>query len=669
MTAGNKDAKRKRGVQASPAKLRKALIEAGIKTQAELAEKIADLEGLDNPPRGLVNKVFQGKAVDVVSLERVARALQTESWLLYKNSDEYLESAEETDEVDRQSPAPLTQLTSRKPLNRWKIFVWLAPVCVTALIAIGAVYLSNNSQDDGYFTIDLDSQVAVIPFSGPRGDDATLALEQALGEALINLPGTSALFDQTTPQEVLQARGASYVLSGSVEDSSPQLGIKIYAHSRNTSKLVWSGAFHHFASAQYLRNFMRDFVEGMRQPQKVDVTFPGQDALNYYIRGHQFASGETTEQNALRALTALESALRIYPNYVDALASLCTAIAKEGIRTGNTAKYAEAEAQCQRAESIDKNSIKTLYARGFLAYRTGQLPSAIDYFERVLQQDPDHVGATTFLIEVESEMFFKGQLAKEKFRAIEGYENLIRVNPTWQTYYNKARIHYFLGDLASAVEASLKSVDIHPNFANYANLGTFQFCLGDMDGALASFQAIKPLTEDAWVADYQLASVYFYLRDFEESVKLYQASVDAAVDGQIKRFQIWGGLGESLVALGETGQAADAFEVSLGLLEQAISAGDNSLRTRVSRLYAYLNLLKLRNSSNTEELTSKLREELESIPDTTDAEVWITQAMSWSLLGELKQAKNYLERAVQTCPGYAKLPNFDSIDADQLSAN
>ncbi|MBU1308500.1 MAG: hypothetical protein KKE30_03070, partial [Gammaproteobacteria bacterium] len=69
----NGHAKRARGVQASPAKLRAAQLAAGIKSQAELAKRIQQLEGLDKAPRSLVNRVFSGEQVDLLSLERVAR--------------------------------------------------------------------------------------------------------------------------------------------------------------------------------------------------------------------------------------------------------------------------------------------------------------------------------------------------------------------------------------------------------------------------------------------------------------------------------------------------------------------------------------------------------------------------------------------------------------------
>ena len=88
MTASGRETQRRRGVRASRAKLTRALTDAGLRTQAALAERIADLEGLDSAPKDMVSRAFRELPVEPQTLERVARALEVEAWTLYRSTDE-----------------------------------------------------------------------------------------------------------------------------------------------------------------------------------------------------------------------------------------------------------------------------------------------------------------------------------------------------------------------------------------------------------------------------------------------------------------------------------------------------------------------------------------------------------------------------------------------------
>ncbi|HBS33917.1 MAG TPA: hypothetical protein DEA50_02405, partial [Parvularcula sp.] len=77
---------KRRGVVASRAELNRALAASDLpkKTQSALADRIADIEGLDAAPKDLVSRVFRGVPVDAQSLERIARALKVPAQSLYE---------------------------------------------------------------------------------------------------------------------------------------------------------------------------------------------------------------------------------------------------------------------------------------------------------------------------------------------------------------------------------------------------------------------------------------------------------------------------------------------------------------------------------------------------------------------------------------------------------
>ncbi|MGY0604010.1 MAG: tetratricopeptide repeat protein, partial [Paraglaciecola chathamensis] len=106
---------RSRGIRASKQKLRSAQLAAGFKSQAEVVDKIQSLEGLEKAPRSLVSRVFRGDPVDPLSIERVAKALNVEAWVLYLDSGEVDVSTQNTANHDGESAVNQQALAHTEP--------------------------------------------------------------------------------------------------------------------------------------------------------------------------------------------------------------------------------------------------------------------------------------------------------------------------------------------------------------------------------------------------------------------------------------------------------------------------------------------------------------------------------------------------------------------------
>ncbi len=74
---------RKRGIKASREKLEIAMLDAGIKSQASLADKIAEREDLSSPPKDTVNRVFREVFVSHATIARIAKVLSVKPGTLY----------------------------------------------------------------------------------------------------------------------------------------------------------------------------------------------------------------------------------------------------------------------------------------------------------------------------------------------------------------------------------------------------------------------------------------------------------------------------------------------------------------------------------------------------------------------------------------------------------
>jgi len=83
---------KKRGIVASRSKLENALAQSDLpkKTQAALAERIADNENLPSAPKDLVSKAFRELPVDPQTIERIAHTLGVEAYTLYQSSTDTL---------------------------------------------------------------------------------------------------------------------------------------------------------------------------------------------------------------------------------------------------------------------------------------------------------------------------------------------------------------------------------------------------------------------------------------------------------------------------------------------------------------------------------------------------------------------------------------------------
>lgn len=143
--------KRRRGVVASRIKLTEALYSSEIGTQAALAIKIADLEGISTPPKNLVSKVFQEQSVQLETLERIANALGTTTASLLADGEDDLvwglkdtEATQSSVKVDEPRAPKSITLPERKNglpgrLSDFRaVNVILIIIAITAAVAIGA---------------------------------------------------------------------------------------------------------------------------------------------------------------------------------------------------------------------------------------------------------------------------------------------------------------------------------------------------------------------------------------------------------------------------------------------------------------------------------------------------------------------------------------------------
>jgi hypothetical protein len=181
---------RRRGVRASPAKLNQALAASDLskKTQAALADRIAEIEGLDAGPKDLVSRVFRGVPIDAQSLERVARALRVPSDSLYENGGDAASVTPET------APPHATAQVSFSSQIMARLRSFDRRVMVTAAIGLAVVVMAGVtfSQPEPRCTLSRavnpaavrDGRIGILVarFDNDPGDRAQAAIIEGLAD-------------------------------------------------------------------------------------------------------------------------------------------------------------------------------------------------------------------------------------------------------------------------------------------------------------------------------------------------------------------------------------------------------------------------------------------------------------------------------------------------------
>lgn len=110
------------------------------KTQAAIAERIADLEELDTVPRDLVSRVFREQAVDAPSIARIAAALGVDPLTLYTDDPH-------TDDDPKEDEAAGAPPPARRPgLPRMLALAAVVVMTLSGAVALTSFALSSANQ-------------------------------------------------------------------------------------------------------------------------------------------------------------------------------------------------------------------------------------------------------------------------------------------------------------------------------------------------------------------------------------------------------------------------------------------------------------------------------------------------------------------------------------------
>jgi len=668
---------RRRGVRASRIKLTKALTEAGLKTQAALAERIADLEGLSAAPKDIVNRVFREQPVDAATLERVARALGVEAYTLYLTGNTP-PPEEATVPVGEPAPSSAPEEQPARPTRSG----WIAVAAGIAAIALAAAFwlAPRSSEPPAQTASQLPSlqpkfgrfRVAVTAFNGDIdgafGEAVRERLEKTLGVASAGLP---LIADPNDRAEIAARFRADLVLDGEIARVGQWIGVRAFAYveSRGRREQIWAESFQASAQERYLQAAEDRIVAAVHRllgmpsgDARNPPHFPLAPVQDLYLTGRRHMDAAPNELNLRRAQGSFASAVRHDPNYAEAHAGLCEVALDAVWIESEQRQLADAERSCTRAMQLAPEHPQVLRAQAYFLLRSGRADESIALYRRLVAREPDDMEATLGLAAAKFAMYQRSGDATWREPALEAARRAAALTPDfWKPHLWLGVYEHSAGSVDRAIDALARAAELDPgNEYVVANLGTMYFCRGDFTQARDLYLRAQQAAPAHYAGTEMLGMLYYFLGDFRESARLRQAALDLArgnSDAEIH--QMWGGLADSLRQSGQTEPAVDAYRRAIEIIERDFLMGNATTGDKASRAYYYTVLLSLAPQLMPRAVEASLERDLkEALSATTESYALLRLAQTGLMRNDEELARAALEKATERCKCYLQYPDL-----------
>jgi tetratricopeptide (TPR) repeat protein len=651
-------------VTASRRKLVHALTEAGLKTQAALAERIADLEGLEAAPKDIVNRAFRELSVDPLTIERIARALGVEAHTLYKTSDE----SGQTEPDSQQAGSTLRRIA------------WLAAAVAAVAVVVFSIQFGRSPEPAGEpqeaardTVLDLGTAtLVVLPINGDVDGALVNALRDRLAETFSVATATAAVLTQSLDRsEVAEKLRADVVIDGEIRQTGRFLGLRFYLLVSSVRQQVWAESVPAVSLADALDQIVGHVELAIRRATGYPVPdgdspphFPLAPVQDDYLEGALYLDQPANELNIKRAQTRFEAALRQDSNYARAHAGLCQALLEEYWMSDEERALKDAGRACGQALQLDPQDPVVAAAHAHFLSRTGRNTDALALYERIVGEQATDASAWSGLASALLQEYRQSGNRDFLVRAKDAARTAADVDPLiWKSLFALASMEWFDGNVAAAIAASEAALERDRNEYVLANLGTFYLCDGAFENALDAYRGAQEIAPQSYVGDEFMGMAHYFLGNFEESAKLRQRAIDSIASGEPEIHEMWGNLGDSYRQLGDIDSAIDAYLRAAEIAERDHLRGTRPAGDRAARAYYYSILESLDADLVPGEISRQIAAELDDI----DAAIVSSSshrrmAQTWLIRGDIGKARDSIARATATCRGFERLPDLADLN-------
>jgi TolB-like protein/tetratricopeptide (TPR) repeat protein len=373
--------------------------------------------------------------------------------------------------------------------------VWIAVVVVAAMLSLGLFFLGRYTAGRGTprqseaATAFPEKSIAVLPLVNTSGDPSNEYFSDGLSEELIavlaKIPelkviGRSSSFffkgKSSDSPTIGQKLGVANLIEGSVRKQGDRVRIVAELISAADGRSIWSETYDRelkdvFAvQAEIAKSVAEQMkVKLLGETVRFDAAGSSENpAAHNAVLQSDFYFQQQTAESVRQAITFLQEAVRLDPNYALAYAKLAQAWSRYATSFATDPKddaakaYGEARRAADKAVSLAPGLAETRMAIGLQAMNPDlDFRAAETEFRRVLQSAPSDAAAKSALCLT---LMGQGRLseAEETCRAALSLDPLLTAS-----WYNIGRVVAGMGRYREAEELLRKGLEIQPHASRF----------------------------------------------------------------------------------------------------------------------------------------------------------------------------------------------------------